>query len=76
MTSRATVVFQCVGCRSLAEPLKSPGARVPLVLEWGPLSANVAAFFVTMPSAFYEMFKGFLEEWPERFPDDDDLDED
>jgi hypothetical protein len=70
----ATTVLRCVGCRSLAEPLKPADAL--LTPEWTPLSVNVGIFFSTMPSAFYETFKNFLREWPDRFPhDDDDWDE-
>jgi hypothetical protein len=66
----ATVVLRAVGCRSLAEPLKTVGPLPPL--EWTALATQVCIFFSTMPSAFYETFKNFLKEWPDRFPHDDE----
>jgi hypothetical protein len=46
----ATVVFRSLGCRSLAEPLKTAGPP-PLNLEWTRLATQVDIFFSTMPSA-------------------------
>jgi hypothetical protein len=70
----ATVVFRSVGRRSLADPLKTIG---PLPrLEWTPVAHYVAIFFSTVPAASYEMFKNILRRWPDRFADDDDLEDD
>jgi hypothetical protein len=69
----ATIVLRSVGRRSLAEPLKTMGRLPPL--EWTPLSLNVGVFFSTMPLGLYETFKNFLREWPDRFPQDEELDD-
>jgi hypothetical protein len=70
----ATTVLRSVGCRSLAEPLKTVEPLPPP--EWTPLTLNVGIFFSTMPSAFYETFKNFLRGWSDRFPHDEDYDDD
>jgi hypothetical protein len=69
----ATVVLRSVGCRSLAEPLKTVEPLPPL--EWTPLAMNVGIFYSTMPQAFYETFKNFLRGWSDRFPHDENCDE-
>jgi hypothetical protein len=71
----ATTVLRSVGCRSLAEPLKTVSEPLPPP-EWTPLTVNVSIFFSTMPSAFYETFKRFLIAWSDRFPHDEDFDDD
>jgi hypothetical protein len=71
----ATTVLRSVGCRSLAEPLKTVGP-LSFSLEWTPLTVHVSLFFSHMPSAFYETFKRFLIGWSDRFPLDDDFDDD
>jgi hypothetical protein len=68
----ATAMLRSVGCRSLAEPLKTVD---PLSLWTTALDLKVSIFFSTMPSAFYETFKNFLREWSDRFPHDEDFDE-
>ncbi len=69
----ATILLRSIGRRSLAEPLKTVGPLPPP--EWTPLSLNAGVFFSTIPLAIYETFKNFLREWPDRFPQDEELDE-
>ncbi len=69
----ATTVLRSVGCRSLAEPLKAVGPLPPP--EWTPLALNVSIFFSTMPAGFYETFKNFLRGWPDRFPRDEEFED-
>jgi hypothetical protein len=64
----ASIVLHSIGRQSLAEPMKNLGP-VTLEPEWSPLSLKTMLFFSTMPSAFYETFKNFLQEWP--FLEDD-----
>ena len=65
----ATIVLRSVGCRSLAEPLRTVALPPP---EFTPLTDQVSIFFSTVPSALYETFKRFLMEWSDRFPYDDE----
>src|SRR5262249_48698642 len=69
----ATIVLRSVGCRSLAEPLRTVALPPP---EFTPLAAQVSIFFSTMPSALYETFKGFLVESSDGFFKDGDVFED
>jgi len=52
----ATIVYRSLGRQSLAEPLKSVDP-LSFSQEWTVLSAQVAAFFSTMPLGCYESFK-------------------
>lgn len=64
------VIVDCIGRRSLVDPLCEFDPLPPP--EWTPLAANVAVFSSTMPTGFYDTFKGMLRVWPDRFPFDDD----
>ena len=70
----ATTVLRSVGCRSLAEPLKATTGVLPPP-EWTPIALNVGVFYSTIPSASHETFKNMLKAWPDRFPSDDDFDD-
>ena len=62
----ASIVFQSLGCQSLAEPLKTILAP-PLELSWIGLNMTVKLFYISMPSGFYGTFKNILKQWPDRF---------
>jgi len=70
----ATVMSRSVGRRSLAEPLKTVGL-LEFPAECPPLATNLSAFMSTVPPAYYETFKNFLKESSDRFPKDEDSDE-
>jgi hypothetical protein len=68
-------VLRSIGCRSLAEPLKSPSLELLPPPEWTPLAIKVSIFYSTMPEGFYKTFKEFLSVWSDRFPHDEDFDD-
>lgn len=66
-----SVLFRSVGCRSLAEPLKSITIS-PLDLVWSRFCIIVSDFCSTIPPASYETFKNILKERPDLFSYHDD----
>ena len=71
----ASVLFRSVGCRSLAEPLKTT-AWPPLELVWVWINIAVNTFFSSMPLRYYDTFKNMLRDRPDLFPhDEEDFDD-